>query len=91
MKNNKKVLKNMIIYDKIYLENKERGKKMKENEINKIWDYLVESEIATKEELDLITCINGYSVETLNDVIYARTGYHNIDQLKNDIEEEEEK
>lgn len=54
---------------------------MKENEIDKIWDYLVESEIATEEELDLITCINGYSVETLNDVIYARTGYRSLDQL----------
>lgn len=30
MKNNKKALTNKIIYDKIYLENKERGKK--ENE-----------------------------------------------------------
>lgn len=57
---------------------------MKENEIEKIWDYLVESEIATEEELDLITCINGYSVETLNDVIYARTGYRSLDQLIND-------
>lgn len=54
---------------------------MKENKIAKIWDYLVESEIATEEELDLITCINGYSVETLNDVIYARTGYRSLDQL----------
>lgn len=54
---------------------------MKKNEIEKIWDYLVESEIATEEELDLITCINGYSVETLNDVIYARTGYRSLDQL----------
>lgn len=85
MKNNKKALTNKIIYDKIYLENKERGKeKMKENEIEKIWDYLVESEIATEEELDLITCINGYSVETLNDVIYARTGYRSLDQLIDD-------
>lgn len=75
---------NKIIYDKIYLENKERGKKMKENEIEKIWDYLVESEIATEEELNLITCINGYSVETLNDVIYARTGYRSLDQLIDD-------
>lgn len=57
---------------------------MKENEIEKIWDYLVESEIATEEELNLITCINGYSVETLNDVIYARTGYRSLDQLIDD-------
>jgi len=47
-----------------------------------IWDYLIETGIATDEELKLITCINGYSEGTLNDVIYARTGYRNIEQLK---------
>ena len=47
----------------------------------KIWDYIVEKQIATEEELKLITCINGYNEEALNDVIYARTGYHDMEQL----------
>jgi len=42
----------------------------------KIWDYIIENQIATEEELKLITCINGYKEEALNAVIYARTGYH---------------
>ena len=46
------------------------------------WDYLVEQGIATEEELQLITDINGYNIEALNSVIYARTGYHDLEQLK---------
>jgi hypothetical protein len=52
-----------------------------DKEIEKIWDYLLENEIATQDELELITNINGYNVETLNDVLYAKTGYRSIDQL----------
>lgn len=47
----------------------------------KIWDYIIENQIATEEELKLVTCINGYNEDTLNSVIYARTGYHNMEQL----------
>lgn len=56
------------------------------NDINNLWDYLVNNSIATQEELELITSINGYSVDTLNDVIYARTGYHNLEQLQEESE-----
>ena len=53
--------------------------------LDMIWQYLLSNDIATNEELQLITDINGYKEETLNDVLYARTGYRNIEQL---IEEE---
>lgn len=56
------------------------------NDINNLWDYLVNNSIATQEELELITSINGYSVDTLNDVIYARTGYHDLEQLQEESE-----
>jgi len=49
--------------------------------LDNIWEYLVTYEIATESELELVTNINGYKEETLNDVIYARTGYRNIEQL----------
>lgn len=52
------------------------------NDLAKIWDYIVETGVATEEELRLVTDINGYSEETLNDVIYARTGYRDIEQLQ---------
>lgn len=59
-----------------------RSEESKESEL---WDLIIGYEIATKEELSLITNINGYSVETLNDVIYARTGYRDVEQF---LEEE---
>jgi hypothetical protein len=52
----------------------EKMEKMKEK-IDQMWDWLLDMGIATEEELQLVTDINGYSIETLNDVLYARTGY----------------
>ena len=52
-----------------------------------IWNAIVEHGIATEEELELVTAINGYHDDALNDVIYVRTGYRNIEQL---LEEEQE-
>ena len=49
---------------------------------NKIWDYLINSGIATEQELILITNINGYNIESLNQVIFARTGYRSLKQLQ---------
>ena len=53
-----------------------------ENTIERIWDYLVETETATEKELQLVTNINGYNEDTLNSVIYARTGYRSLEQLQ---------
>ena len=39
----------------------------------------------TDEELNLVTDINGYNMETLNMVVYARTAYNDIDQLEEDL------
>jgi len=46
------------------------------------WDFLVEHGIATADELILVTKINGYKTETLDDVLYVRTGYRSRDQLE---------
>ena len=56
--------------------------KTREHTKDEIWDYLVECGIATGEELRLVTCINGYSEDTMESVIYARTGYRSLEQLK---------
>ena len=61
---------------------------MKEyEELDKIWDYLVERGIATNAELNLISKINGYTIEMLESVIYARTGYNSFEQLKGETDE----
>jgi hypothetical protein len=46
-----------------------------------IWEYLVETNVATEDELQLVTNICGYSVESLESVIYSRTGLNSYDQL----------
>jgi len=61
----------------------ERMERMKEK-IDKMWDWLLDTGIATEEELQLVTDINGYSIETLNDVLYARTGYRDQEQLEDE-------
>ena len=59
------------------------------NDVESIWDYLVDKGIATEQELILVTYINGYNIESLNDIIYVRTGYRNAEQLQEDEEIEE--
>ena len=50
--------------------------------IDKLWDRIVNAGIASEHTLRVITAINGYSVETLNDVIYAVGGLRNWKQYK---------
>lgn len=54
---------------------------MKKMNIDEQWGYLVEYGYTTDDTLKVITSINGYNQETINSVIYAVTGYHDIDQL----------
>ena len=49
---------------------------------NKIYDYILNNDIATKDEIRLVTSINGYNEESLNSIIYSRTGYRSIEQLQ---------
>ena len=53
------------------------------NEKTKLWDYLIETETATESELQLVTCINGYNLETLESVLYTKTGYRSLEQITN--------
>tara|TARA_R100001440_G_C2506104_1_gene117272 strand:+ start:131 stop:352 length:222 start_codon:yes stop_codon:yes gene_type:complete len=52
------------------------------DKLNKIWDAIIELGIASEEELQLITNINGYNEESLNDVIYTKVGYRDIIQYQ---------
>ena len=51
-------------------------------EQNELWDYLIESQIATEAELCLVTSINGNNLEALESVLYVRTAYHNLEQIR---------
>ena len=51
------------------------------NDVSYVWDFLIDNEYFTEAELALVTSINGYSIETLNDCIYVRYGYRSLDQM----------
>lgn len=60
---------------------------------HEIWTLIVEYGIATEAEIDLVTDICGYNENTLNNIIYARTGYRNIKQYEDyevDIDDEDD-
>ena len=51
-----------------------------------IYDFIIEGCIATEDEISLVTSINGYNEDSLNSILYSRTGYRDMEQLK-DMEE----
>ena len=58
------------------------------DDTTKLWYELIDNELFTELELELLTDVNGYSVETLNDAIYARYGYSDYDQMMSEYEEQ---
>lgn len=55
---------------------------------NYVWDTLVDIGVATNEELGLATALCGRSEQTLNNVLYIRTGYRDIEQMFDELNEE---
>ena len=51
-------------------------------EINKLWEYLTEYGIATDKEICLVTSINGTNLESLESILYCRTGYRDLEQIQ---------
>jgi hypothetical protein len=52
-----------------------------------MWDNMIQLGIATQKELELVSCLNGYSMQTLNDVLYAKTGYRSLGQMWEEYKE----
>jgi hypothetical protein len=52
-----------------------------EERIELLWSYLENIVQVSEQTLHIITDINGYSVETLQDVLYVTTGYRSLEQL----------
>lgn len=47
---------------------------------DEMWDALMEMGVS-EQTIDVVTSINGYSEETMCDILYAVTGYRDFDQL----------
>lgn len=48
--------------------------------LEEYYNYLIDYELVSGETLDIITSINGYNEETLDDVLYCVSGYRDIEQ-----------
>ena len=53
---------------------------------SQIWDSLLDGQFFTLEELNLVTDINGFSVDTLDDMCRARYGVDHEELLGLDEE-----
>tara|TARA_R110002012_G_scaffold310975_1_gene519854 strand:+ start:210 stop:383 length:174 start_codon:yes stop_codon:yes gene_type:complete len=49
---------------------------------DEIYNYLIDYEIATEKEISLVCSINGTNKDSLNSILYSRTGYRDIEQIK---------
>lgn len=47
--------------------------------VDDMLDILITFEIASEEAIHLVTCINGYSKETMLNILYAQTGYRDFE------------
>ena len=67
-------------------QHSKQEKEIKTMTNDEFFDFLVEYGIATEDEIRLVTDINGYNEETLNDILYARTGNRSVEQFLEEIE-----
>ena len=51
-----------------------------------MWDELLSMDVE-EQTLEIVAAINGYSRKTMEDVLYAHTGYRTFDQLEYDKRE----
>ena len=49
---------------------------------NEIYDYLIDYGIETEKEISLVCSINGTNEDSLNSILYSRTGYRDVEQIK---------
>lgn len=60
-------------------------------DVEELYGNLIEYEICSEDSLQLATCLAGYSVETLNSVLFILTGYRTWeDYVKWELGEGEE-
>ena len=57
-----------------------------DKEMHELWDYIIDCRIATEDEVALVTSINGTNLDTFESILYSRTGYRSLEQIK-DMEE----
>lgn len=60
------------------------------DDILRMWETMVNMGVCTDEELGLATALCGRSLQTMERVLYIRTGYRNLEQMFEEWAEEVE-
>lgn len=45
------------------------------------WNRLIENELATQDELELVTALNGEKLDVLQDILYIRAGTRDFNDI----------
>jgi hypothetical protein len=61
-------------------EDEDFGDELPED-VDSYYDYLIDNGYFSVEELSIIINVNGFSINTLNDCIYAKYGYQDLQQM----------
>lgn len=59
--------------------------------IDDMFNILEDYNVATYDEIRLVTDINGWNEQSMKDILYARMGYRSFDQLLEECKEYREK
>lgn len=59
---------------------------MVNEEVDYYYYWLLERELFSMRELELVTYMMGYNIDTLNDAVYCRYGYRTVKDLKDEID-----
>ncbi len=62
---------------------------MMTTEMEYVWDMMVELGVATDDEIGLACALCGTTMETLERVLYVRTGYRSLEQMLEEDEDED--
>ena len=53
-----------------------------DKDTEELYDYLMDYEIATEKEISLVCSINGTNLDSLESILYSRTGYRDLEQIR---------
>ena len=51
------------------------------DQLNHMYDTILELGLATVGELELVTCISGFNEQAMDNIVYVREGYQTLDQF----------
>lgn len=60
---------------------------MANNELEYLVNTMVEYGICNDDEVRLVSAINGYSIDSMLDILFARTGYRSLEQFFDEIDD----